>query len=87
MHVSHFVVLCHICLSCVSFRQRTDGESMRLRYENDSLKCQLEAYKNEVSLLKQEHTDEKAADGQKDKQIKFFQQTLQGMQQVRSRDQ
>ena len=51
-----------------------------LKEENDSLKCQLEAYKNEVDLVKQEH---KNAMEDKDKQIKALQQALQGMQQVR----
>lgn len=51
----------------------------QLRDENDVLKCQLEAYKNEVSLLKQEAQN---ADDTKDKQIKQLQMALQGMQQV-----
>ena len=49
----------------------------QLRDENDQVKCQLEAYKNEVDLLKQESivgTDDK------DKQIKALQNALQGMQ-------
>ncbi|XP_063976097.1 ecto-NOX disulfide-thiol exchanger 2 [Diachasmimorpha longicaudata] len=48
-----------------------------LKEEADSLRCQLEAYKNEVDLLKSETKLE--MDG-KDKQIKMLQQTLKGMQ-------
>jgi hypothetical protein len=47
--------------------------------ENDSLRCQLEAYKNEVDLVR---SDLKAELEQKEKQMKMLQQTLQGMQQV-----
>jgi hypothetical protein len=47
--------------------------------ENDSLRCQLEAYKNEVDLVR---SDLKAELEQKEKQLKMLQQTLQGMQQV-----
>lgn len=52
---------------------------LALRDELDSLKCQLEAYKNEVSLYK--HGDEKER-ADKDKQIQMYKQTLRGMQQV-----
>nr|CAD7432156.1 unnamed protein product [Timema monikensis] len=48
------------------------------REENDSLRCQLEAYKNEVDLVR---SDLKTDLDQKDKQLKMLQQTLQGMQQ------
>ncbi|XP_033210952.1 ecto-NOX disulfide-thiol exchanger 2 isoform X2 [Belonocnema kinseyi] len=48
-----------------------------LKEENDSLRCQLEAYKNEVDLLKSETKNE--IDG-KEKQIKMLQKTLKGMQ-------
>ncbi|PBC26220.1 Ecto-NOX disulfide-thiol exchanger [Apis cerana cerana] len=48
-----------------------------LKEENDSLRCQLEAYKNEVDLLKSETKSEIDA---KDKQMKMLQQTLKGMQ-------
>jgi hypothetical protein len=47
--------------------------------ENDSLRCQLEAYKNEVDLVR---SDLKTELDQKEKQLKMLQQTLQGMQQV-----
>ncbi|XP_049778265.1 ecto-NOX disulfide-thiol exchanger 2 [Schistocerca cancellata] len=49
-----------------------------LREENDSLRCQLEAYKNEVDLVR---SDLRTELEQKDKQLKVLQQTLQGMQQ------
>jgi len=51
----------------------------KLSDENDSLKCQLEAYKNELDMNKMEAQTEKA---QKSKQIAMLQQTLKGMQQV-----
>ena len=50
-----------------------------LKEENDALKCQLEAYKNEVDLVKH---DVKNDSDEKDKQMKALQQALQGMQQV-----
>ena len=56
-------------------------ESSGLREENDSLRCQLEAYRNEVELLK---TESKTGDDSKDKQVKALQMALQGMQQVTS---
>ncbi|XP_062916771.1 ecto-NOX disulfide-thiol exchanger 2-like isoform X1 [Mobula hypostoma] len=54
-----------------------------LKEENDSLRCQLDAYRNEVDLLKLEqgklyHTEEETT---KDQQLKLLQQTVQGMQQ------
>ena len=54
----------------------------QLREDNDTLKCQLEAYKNEVDLLKMEMS-EMSGGGDKDKQITALKQALQGMQQVR----
>ena len=48
------------------------------------MKCQLEAYKNEMTMMKQEQVDAKSME-EKDKQIRIFQQTLRGMQQVRAR--
>ncbi|KAF6018540.1 hypothetical protein EB796_023164 [Bugula neritina] len=50
----------------------------KLSDENDSLKCQLEAYKNELDMNKMDAQTEKA---QKSKQIAMLQQTLKGMQQ------
>ncbi|XP_043673893.1 ecto-NOX disulfide-thiol exchanger 2 isoform X1 [Vespula pensylvanica] len=58
--------------------QADDNEKMQsLKEENDSLRCQLEAYKNEVDLLKSEIKSDIDA---KDKQMKMLQQTLKGMQ-------
>lgn len=54
---------------------------MLFQEENDSLRCQLEAYKNEVDLVR---SDLRAEIDQKEKQLKLVQQTLQGMQQVNS---
>ncbi|XP_076225469.1 ecto-NOX disulfide-thiol exchanger 1 isoform X3 [Nomia melanderi] len=55
-----------------------DSERLQvLKEENDSLRCQLEAYKNEVDLLKSETKSDIDA---KDKQMKMLQQTLKGMQ-------
>ncbi|XP_041697447.2 ecto-NOX disulfide-thiol exchanger 2 isoform X2 [Coregonus clupeaformis] len=54
-----------------------------LKEENDSLRCQLDAYRNEVELLKQEqgknqeHSEE---DASRQQQLTFLQQALQGMQ-------
>ncbi|CAG9860601.1 unnamed protein product [Phyllotreta striolata] len=61
-------------------KQRSDPapECQLLRDENDVLKCQIEAYKNEVEVLK---TDYKNELEEKEKQFKVLQQTLQGMQQ------
>ena len=55
------------------------GKMNTLKDENDSLKCQLEAYKNEVDMNKQESTVEM---DRKNKQITMLQQTLKGMQEV-----
>lgn len=59
-----------------------------LKEENDSLRCQLDAYRNEVELLKQEqgkaqphHSEE---DTTRQQQLSFLQQALQGMQKVRT---
>ena len=51
-----------------------------LREENDNLKCQLEAYKNEVEVMKSEAKG--AGDGDLNLQVKSLQHALQGMQQV-----
>lgn len=57
-----------------------------LKEENDSLRCQLDAYRNEVELLKQEQgknqpirSEENSTHSQ---QLSFLQQALQGMQKV-----
>ncbi|XP_059476536.1 ecto-NOX disulfide-thiol exchanger 2 isoform X2 [Neocloeon triangulifer] len=49
-----------------------------LKEENDNLKCQLEAYKNEVDLIR---ADLKCDNEQRDAQYKLLQQTLQNTQQ------
>ena len=54
----------------------------QLREDNDTLKSQLEAYKNEVYLLKMEASDRGGFDGDKDKQLSVLKQAMQGMQQV-----
>ena len=54
----------------------------QLREDNDTLKSQLEAYKNEVYLLKMEAGDHGGGDGDKDKQLAVLKQAMQGMQQV-----
>uniref|UniRef100_A0A4W3GX06 Ecto-NOX disulfide-thiol exchanger 2 n=1 Tax=Callorhinchus milii TaxID=7868 RepID=A0A4W3GX06_CALMI len=59
------------------------AQAEALKEENDSLRWQLDAYRNEVELLKQEQgklyrTDEETT---RDQQLKLLQQTLQGMQQ------
>uniref|UniRef100_A0A4W5NUJ5 Ecto-NOX disulfide-thiol exchanger 2 n=1 Tax=Hucho hucho TaxID=62062 RepID=A0A4W5NUJ5_9TELE len=59
-----------------------------LKEENDSLRCQLDAYRNEVELLKQEqgknqeHTPPRHSeeDTIRQQQLTFLQQALQGMQ-------
>ncbi|XP_076862002.1 ecto-NOX disulfide-thiol exchanger 2 isoform X2 [Brachyhypopomus gauderio] len=55
-----------------------------LREENDSLRCQLDAYRNEVELLKQEQSKAQPPHSEEDttrqQQLSFLQQALQGMQ-------
>ncbi|KAG8452294.1 hypothetical protein GDO86_004195 [Hymenochirus boettgeri] len=58
-------------------------QAYALKEENDSLRWQLDAYRNEVELLKQEkghhiRTEESLT---KDQQLQFLQQTIQNMQQ------
>ncbi|MBN3282805.1 ENOX2 protein, partial [Polyodon spathula] len=62
------------------------AQAEALKEENDSLRCQLDAYRNEVELLKQEQgktqlprTEEE--DATRQQQLRFLQQALQGMQQ------
>ena len=50
-----------------------------LQDENDALKCQMEAYKNEIEVLKQERS---SSTEDKDKELKALQLAMQGMQQV-----
>uniref|UniRef100_A0A3B3QHV7 Ecto-NOX disulfide-thiol exchanger 2 n=1 Tax=Paramormyrops kingsleyae TaxID=1676925 RepID=A0A3B3QHV7_9TELE len=58
-----------------------------LKEENDSLRCQLDAYRNEVELLKQEQGKASVAprgeeEATRQQQLSFLQQALQGMQKV-----
>lgn len=50
-----------------------------LRDENDDLKCQIEAFKNELEVYKQEKTTNQ---GDSEKEVKALQMAMQGMQQV-----
>ncbi|XP_044746718.1 ecto-NOX disulfide-thiol exchanger 2 [Coccinella septempunctata] len=58
--------------------ENSNNELNALKEENESLKCQMEAYKNEVEVLK---IDYKKEFEEKEKQFKVLQQTLIGMQQ------
>ncbi|XP_076356670.1 uncharacterized protein LOC143249934 [Tachypleus tridentatus] len=49
-----------------------------LKEENNSLRCQLDAYKNEVEVLK---ADGRQDQDSREKQLKMIQQAMQGMQQ------
>ncbi|GFN89199.1 hypothetical protein PoB_001570500, partial [Plakobranchus ocellatus] len=53
-------------------------ETQKLKEENDALKCQMEAFKNEVDTVRQEG---RAETEEKEKQVKALQNALQGMQQ------
>lgn len=61
-------------------------QSEALKEENDSLRCQLDAYRNEVELLKQEQGKNQPMRSEEDsthsQQLSFLQQALQGMQKV-----
>ncbi|XP_036401051.1 ecto-NOX disulfide-thiol exchanger 1-like isoform X3 [Megalops cyprinoides] len=63
------------------------GQAYALREENDSLRWQLDAYRNEVELLKQEQgkafrcDEDHAHEQQQQQQQHFLQHTLQGVQQ------
>ena len=62
------------------------SQAEALREENDSLRCQLDAYRNEVELLKQEQGKNQPIRSEEDsthsQQLSFLQQALQGMQKV-----
>ncbi|KAL1129401.1 hypothetical protein AAG570_013928 [Ranatra chinensis] len=60
-------------------KPRFDDKISILKEENDSLKCQLEAYKNEVEVVRAELKGELDST---DAKLRLAQQTLQGMQQV-----
>ncbi|MGH0163682.1 UNVERIFIED_CONTAM: hypothetical protein FKN15_059205 [Acipenser sinensis] len=59
------------------------AQAYALKEENDSLRWQLDAYRNEVELLRQEQgkTCRTEEDHTKEHQLHFLQQTMQGMQQ------
>ncbi|KAK2848886.1 hypothetical protein Q5P01_008720 [Channa striata] len=60
------------------------SQAEALKEENDSLRCQLDAYRNEVELLKQEQGKNQPMRSEEDnthsQQLNFLQQALQGMQ-------
>lgn len=60
------------------------SQAEALKEENDSLRCQLDAYRNEVELLKQEQGKNQPPRSEEDnthsQQLSFLQQALQGMQ-------
>uniref|UniRef100_A0A8C9YPE8 Ecto-NOX disulfide-thiol exchanger 2 n=1 Tax=Sander lucioperca TaxID=283035 RepID=A0A8C9YPE8_SANLU len=60
------------------------SQAEALKEENDSLRCQLDAYRNEVELLKQEQGKNQPISSEEDtthsQQLSFLQQALQGMQ-------
>uniref|UniRef100_A0A3P8URZ4 Ecto-NOX disulfide-thiol exchanger 2 n=1 Tax=Cynoglossus semilaevis TaxID=244447 RepID=A0A3P8URZ4_CYNSE len=62
------------------------SQAEALKEENDSLRCQLDAYRNEVELLKQEQGKNQPMRSEEDsthsQQLSFLQQALQGMQKV-----
>ncbi|XP_068571574.1 LOW QUALITY PROTEIN: ecto-NOX disulfide-thiol exchanger 2-like [Cebidichthys violaceus] len=68
------------------------SQAEALKEENDSLRCQLDAYRNEVELLKQEQGKNQPVGSEEDnahsQQLSFLQQALQGMQKqlLRMRD-
>ncbi|XP_033995518.1 ecto-NOX disulfide-thiol exchanger 2-like, partial [Trematomus bernacchii] len=68
------------------------SQAEALKEENDSLRCQLDAYRNEVELLKQEQGKNQPIiseeDNTRSQQLSFLQQALQGMQKqlLRMRD-
>ncbi|KAI9541523.1 Ecto-NOX disulfide-thiol exchanger 1 [Dissostichus eleginoides] len=68
------------------------SQAEALKEENDSLRCQLDAYRNEVELLKQEQGKNQPMiseeDNTRSQQLSFLQQALQGMQKqlLRMRD-
>ncbi|GLD75542.1 ecto-NOX disulfide-thiol exchanger 2 isoform X3 [Lates japonicus] len=62
------------------------SQAEALKEENDSLRCQLDAYRNEVELLKQEQGKNQPIRSEEDsthsQQLSFLQQALQGMQKI-----
>ena len=82
------LIMCHCVCVCVFVSSESVGVSQAeaLKEENDSLRCQLDAYRNEVDLLKQEQGKNQPIsceeDGTHSQQLSFLQQALQGMQKV-----
>lgn len=68
------------------FNPQGVSQAEALKEENDSLRCQLDAYRNEVELLKQEQGKNQPMRSEEDnthsQQLSFLQQALQGMQKV-----
>ncbi|KAI3351567.1 hypothetical protein L3Q82_020405 [Scortum barcoo] len=62
------------------------SQTEALKEENDSLRCQLDAYRNEMELLKQEQGKNQPISSEEDnthsQQLSFLQQALQGMQKL-----
>lgn len=56
--------------------------SYGLREENDSLRWQLDAYRNEVELLKEQGKMQHPEEDSHEHQLNFLQQTMHSMQQV-----
>lgn len=77
--MKHLPLFCIVCTVGVS-------QAEALKEENDSLRCQLDAYRNEVELLKQEQGKNQPIRSEEDsthsQQLSFLQQALQGMQKV-----
>ncbi|CAH0386848.1 unnamed protein product [Bemisia tabaci] len=58
--------------------KKDTADTYKLKEENDSLRCQLEAYKNEIDLIRVDHQQEFQ---NKEKELRIAQQTLKAMQQ------
>lgn len=71
---------------CFMHKSVAVSQAEALKEENDSLRCQLDAYRNEVELLKQEQGKNQPIRSEEDnthsQQLSFLQQALQGMQKV-----
>ncbi|XP_076005052.1 ecto-NOX disulfide-thiol exchanger 2-like isoform X1 [Genypterus blacodes] len=68
-------------LDCKDSEDSGVSQAEALKEENDSLRCQLDAYRNELELLKQEQGKNQPMRSEEDHaQLSFLQQALQGMQ-------
>ena len=83
------LICCEICETYILFSTCMFpgvSQAEALKEENDSLRCQLDAYRNEVELLKQEQGNNQPMRSEEDtthsQQLSFLQQALQGMQKV-----